>query len=487
MKILFVGLLALAFWAPLPFGSKPPWAWPVLVVGATLLASIWLGGFALGRFELTPAFRRAKWAVGILVLWLAYVAGQFVPLPAQWVELLSPNAFAAHRLVYEAGGSPIPSFLPLSVDAHATRDFWFKSVAYVCVFALTLLVVDSRQRLETLLRALVIFGTLQAMYATVMVLSGLEYGFFIKKFAGLGQATGTFLNRNHLAGYLNICLALGIGLMIAKLGGAFGSSWRERVRSILRLLLGEKTRLRIYLIVMVIGIVMTRSRMGNTAFFASTLIVGVLGLLLMRNAPRTTVYFLVSLVALDVLIVGTWFGVDQVANRINSTEVHLAEKEILPREDREKVAEQTLLYIKDFPLTGSGGGTYYVTFPAYKNEKLVSFYDYTHNDYLQFAAETGLIGLGICAVVVLLAAWQALVALRRRNDPLMRGTAFGVAMAISWLAIHSTVDFNMQIPANALTMSIVLALAWISNAMPGGPDKHATGERRHSGRRGSDT
>ena len=50
----------------------------------------------------------------------------------------------------------------------------------------------------------------------------------------------------------------------------------------------------------------------------------------------------------------------------------------------------------------------------------------------------------------------------------MRGTAFGVALAICWLAIHSTVDFNMQIPANALTMTVMLALAWVVASVRGG-------------------
>jgi hypothetical protein len=146
---------------------------------------------------------------------------------------------------------------------------------------------------------------------------GLNTGSSSRSLSAKAWATGTFINRNHLAGYLNLCLAAGIGLMIAKLGGEATHTWRQWLRSVTRLLLGEKARLRIYLIIMVIALVLTRSRMGNTAFFAGTLIVGTLGLLLMRNAPRSTMLFLASVIALDLLIVGTWFGVDQVAQRIS--------------------------------------------------------------------------------------------------------------------------------------------------------------------------
>lgn len=462
---LFLGLLVLLVWAPLPLGSNRTWAWAILVIGAGVLALAWLVLWLRGRCEITAAFVRARWAQGILALWLLWVGLQLVALPADWLRWLSPAAHQAHAMAAAALGEPLAAALALSLEPHATRDFLLKSVAYAAIFALTLLLVDRRERLDLLLKTLIICGTLQALYASVMVLSGLEYTFLIKKTTGQGNASGTFINRNHLAGYLNLCLAAGIGLMIARLGGDAAHTWRQRLRELARLLLGEKARLRIYLVVMVIGIVLTRSRMGNTAFFASTLIVGTLGLLLMRNAPRSTMLFLTSLVVLDLLIVGTWFGVDQVAQRIRGTEITSNAENVLPTEDRDEVDRAALPYLRDYWLTGSGGGSFYVTFPAYHNERMAGFYDFAHNDYVQITAETGAVGLALCAAVVLAALWQALRAMRRRNDPLMRGTAFAVTMAICWLAIHSAVDFNMQIPANALTMTVLLALAWVASSL----------------------
>lgn len=481
MNSIFYGLLGLIAWAPLPLGSNRTWAWAILVAGSSLLAIAWLVGHLRGRFVVTDAFRRAHWALGVGALWLLYIGLQFVALPAEWVQTLSPRAYEAHATAAGVLGQSIGTTLTLSVDPHATRDFWFKTVAYECMFCLTLLVVDTRQRLELLLKTLVVSGTLQAFYGSIMVLSGLEYGFVIKKFA-TGLVTGTYVNRNHLAGYLNLCLAVGIGLMISKLGGEAIHTWRQRIRSIASLLLGEKTRLRVYLIVMVIGLVLTRSRGGNAAFFASTLIVGAIGLLLMRNAPRSTMFFLVSIVAVDIFVVGTWFGVDQVAKRIQETEVTSKVDNLLPTENRDEVDRLALNYAKDYLFTGSGGGTFYVTFPTYQNRSVVGFFDHAHNDYLQLLTETGVIGLALCILIVLLAAVQALLALRRRNDSLMRGTAFGVMLAICWLTIHSTMDFNMQIPANALTMTVILALAWVAAALRDGGSRDLRKRREHSDR-----
>ena len=121
-------------------------------------------------------------------------------------------------------------------------------------------------------------GTFQAAYGAFMVLSGLELGFFVEKYVGQGVATGTFVNRNHLAGYLVMCLSAGIGLLLSQLATNSAHNWKDRLRRWLRLLLSSKIRLRIYLAIMVIALVLTRARMGNVAFFTALGVAGALAL-----------------------------------------------------------------------------------------------------------------------------------------------------------------------------------------------------------------
>ena len=90
--------------------------------------------------------------------------------------------------------------------------------------------MNSAARLRLLLSVLVFSGTFQAVYGALMVLSGLELGFFVEKYAGLGVATGTFVNRNHLAGYLVMCLAAGTGLLMSQLATDVATSLRDRLR-----------------------------------------------------------------------------------------------------------------------------------------------------------------------------------------------------------------------------------------------------------------
>ena len=103
-----------------------------------------------------------------------------------------------------------------------------------------------------------------------------------------------------------------------------------------------------------------------------------------------------------------------------------------------------------------------MVFPRYRAETIVNFYDHAHNDYAQFASESGLLGLALLGAFVSMSLGAALLAQWRRRDPLMRGMAFACVMGTTAILIHSWVDFNLQIPANALLFMVVLALGWIS-------------------------
>lgn len=473
---LFLGLLLLLVWLPLPLGSNRLWAVSIFEIGVCLLSLLWLVGFRRNRVMPGAAFAGARPVLWLLAAWLLYLVLQQLPLSPTVRQWLSPESLAVYRLAGESG------WAPLSLDSHATFQFWLESAAYAALFALTLLLVNSKVRLVMLGYALVLSGVFQAFYGGVMASSGLDYGFFVKKTAYLGLATGTFVNRNHLAGYLEMALATGIGLLLATTYQQERiHTWRQRLRNLLNLVFSQKMPLRLMLATMVIALVLTRSRMGNTAFFASMLVTGLIALvvfriqsgsavqMLRRRDMRSAVILIASLVVIDILIVGTWFGVEKVAERIAQSSVsHDAE--------RIEVSRNTLDLVKDYPLTGSGGGTFHVAYARYRGEGVTSYYDHAHQDYLEIMADSGIVGIVLLGAIVLVSLWAALNALYRRRDVLMRGMAFSSIMGVVALLIHSTVDFNLQIPANAATFMVMLALAWIALHLDRGT---ARGDEEH--------
>ena len=417
-------------------------------VWAFSLMFLWLIAFMRNQVQTSDTYKKAAPVIGLFLLWLGWILLQIIPLPPVWVASFSPAAFDHHSLVNSS------DLMTLSLDPHATAAGWFKSLAYVLIFILSLLLIHSRRRLRQLAYVVIYSGLFQAVYGSLMTLSGLGYGFFIQNPLALNVTTGTFINRNHFAGYLVMTLSVGIGMMIASLDTESDYTAKQRLRYYLKLILSTKLRLRLYLVMMVIALVLTHSRMGNTSFFASLVIAGGLGLILSRHATRGTIVLLISLIAIDVLIVGAWFGLGKVVERIEET--------TLVTETRDEVDIYVYQQWKDYQWTGSGLGSFYSVFPRYRKEDVRGYYDHTENDYLEFASETGVIGVALLGSVVAMSIYAALMAQYRRRDPLMRGISFTAIMSICAMLIHSTVDFNLQIPANAATFILILSMAWIS-------------------------
>lgn len=461
----FWGLLALLCWAPLPLGSNRVWAIGILVAGALALLA---GAAVCWRNSADRAFarlRRFRLPLGLLAGLVTIAWLQTLPLPAEWVVLLSPELARVRAAVgADAAGAP-------SLDIHQSRIMASLAFAYFSVFLVAVLVVRSRERLETLAQTLVWSGVFQAALGSVLFSVGAQYRIFFVELEHT-RVFGTFVYQNAVAAYLYICLSVGIGLMLARLGseGATPENWRERLSSVLRFVLGSRMRLRLMLVVMVIGLVLTRSRMGNAAFFASMMVVGGAGILLARRMAPATILLLASLVVIDVLVIGTWVGLEKVVERVQETRLTREEgghSESV--EERSQAARAALPWVRDFALTGSGGGTFYASYFRYRPPSSGGrdFVDHAHNDFVQVAGEYGLAGLALMATLVALTLWKCLRVLAVRKSRVPRGMAFGAAMAMVALLIQSTVDFNLQIPANALTIVTVLAMAWIAADLPG--------------------
>lgn len=432
---IFYGFLAVLVWAPLPFASNTPWLSSLLGLSIFVLAFWWLVENIRGKVNVSTASKLSLLPITLLLLWLCLLIFQ---------------------LIFSTTTSPFIS-----------SDFLLRSVALTTFFILALVLIRSRRRLKLLAWTIILSGAFQAFYGSVMTLSGMEYGFFVEKDYYREVATGTFVNRNHLAGYLEMSLAVGIGLLLAELSENTALTLKQKIRNTIQWVLSHKMQLRVLLAVMVVGLVLTHSRMGNSAFFISLIVSGVLWLMLEQKKPKRGVIFLLTtLFVIDVAIVGSWFGIEKVAERLEQTSAM--------SESRDEVVRDSLVYLDDFILTGSGSGTFQFVFPHYRGADIGLDYDYAHNDYIQFAVETGLIGLFLLAMLVIMTMIQSLRLMRKGTYSLHRGMAFASFMAMLALMIHSSVDFNLQIPANALLFMVILSLPWIGETKKSLPKDSAS-------------
>lgn len=420
---LFYYLLAVLVWAPLPLASNRDWS-TRLLAGLLLAGLLWtLLLMLLRHIRVTPALRKA---------WPALLA------------LLAVQAWVGMQLI-----------LDISVEPASTRLALLLGVALTATFFLVLVLVDSRERILAITGVMVGCGVFQAFFASAAMMSDLEQIAFLDKTFERSSASGTYINRNHLAGFLEMNLALGIGMLLAQLHRHPAQTWREFMQRTIDIVLSSKFRLRLYLAIMVVALVLTRSRMGNTAFFSSLMLCGVVGLALQQRLTRSAVIFFVSLLLIDMYIVGNWFGVEEVVERLQNT--------TLDTEKRDEVARDTVVMWRDHFWVGTGADTF---FQAYVYGGYMSpdslYYRHAENDYLEIGSGFGFIGFALLGIAVLTSLWQAVLAQRRRGSRVRQGLGFASMMGITSILIHSFADFNLHIPANSLWFVVLLAFAWVA-------------------------
>lgn len=438
-RSLFAGLCLLILWTPIPLGSNRPWAMSLLQAWSALLAAGLCWQIAKGALTASPALRKSGPAL---------------------IAFAGILAWSVLQLFVTDNTTPVA----LSLQ---------KSLTLALFFLCCLQLLHTRERLEVAAHVVVLGGVFQAVYAVLVTMGGSSFDLLgLKQLTPFKDATtGTFVNRNHLAGYLEMCLATGIGLLMAGLPSSGADiSWRERSRRLLRAMLGGKARIRLFLVIMVIALVMTRSRMGNSAFFISMGISALIGFVIYRKASRSLVILFASMIVIDLLIISTWFGLDKLADRIGQT--HISE------EVRLDVNANAWPWFTEHWLTGTGAGSFGSTFPAYRTADVGPFFDFAHNDYLQILGEYGVVGAAFFFLLVGSSLVVSIQAQLHRKNVMLKGMAFAAMMGIISLMIHASVDFNHQIPANAMLFVLLCAFAWAARHLDSNRGRHAGRARK---------
>jgi O-antigen ligase len=431
-RYLEAGLCALIVVAPLPFGAVGPSGRLTLELLALALTAAW----ALWALRDDVALPPRSVCIALCGL-LAIPAIQLLPIGASLVGAISPGAA---RL--RAGLDPLPD-ATLSLAAGATASALRTGAALVGVVFVTTSVVAARGASKLALTALG-SAAFQGLYGLLVLASGHDRIWNVPKTAYLDSATGTFVNRNHFAGFLAATLPLGVGLVVAAARHASAGVRSRNRRALFDALGADGTKallLGLPLLTGIAGLLLSFSRAGTALGVAA--IAGTAFVALRRRPLRRLA--VIAIVAAIAAVPLFDLGADRLIVRYADTGV-----DFLAVGGRQRVALDTLAMIGSFPVAGCGFGAFTWVYPAFSAPDVKLHYTHAHNDLLQLGAEGGLLALALFAVVLAAAARAAFRALTG-NEPVATGAAFGLAA----LLVHGLVDFNFHIPANAAIAAVL--------------------------------
>lgn len=456
------GLIALAAWTPLPFGSARPWAWGVLAaaVGALVILRA-ASDFITQKVPDVPARIVVPSAVlfALAILWAIYQCLPWSPLALQhpfWSE--------AEKLLPGVAMRPA-----ISIDPESSRTAVLHLVTYAAIFWLSFRCCQRAASAYVLVAAIAAIGTVYAVWGLAVYWSGNNYVLWFAKWAYRGDLTSTFVNRNCYATFTGLALVTLVGLFLGEVVKKM--ALRKSRRMQLRALIESFTVQFIWVIggilICATAVLQTHSRGGASATGA-----GVLGLLVvaglapsLRGPWRKWFALAFALSAVGLLsLSGT-----ETLTRLADTSWDL--------EGRHQIFELTLQAIANNPLVGTGLATFKSIFPTYRTENLPLLVDLAHNDYLGNMLELGIpAALVLFASAFLLMVRCLLGVFQRFRDAIIPCIAVGASLLIS---LESLVDFSMQIPAVATSYFLLLG-AGVAQAVP----THRRGSRRASRERG---
>ena len=454
-KIIEWGILGLIVWTPLAAGSV--YEWTILVIQLAVL--VMMGAYILMKKK--PRMNEGlsfslRWPRYLFFGFIVFLVIQVVPWPKFLVKILSPNTYAFQEL-FTADFSRV-KFMSFSLIPEQTIREGLELLAYFFLGFLIVKTVTKRKQIMRIFYVLVGVGVFQAVYGFIQLFDKSPHILFYKKIHYLGTVTGTFVNRNHLAGYLEMVIPLTIGLILAHIDvfSLAGLKWREKLLRFSEKGFYRNMLLTFGVIIMALAIIFSQSRSGVFLLvFAFILFFGLAGLYSGRVTHRQkwTMGFLKG-TFLAIMFISLYVG-------INATVQRFALDNLLA-EGRPTVWANTMGINADYPVFGSGLGTFASLYPAYEETwKQTSFFSHAHNDYLEYLAELGVLGMILLCGVILFLLVRSFLVWRERRHPEVKGLALGGMIAVVLMLIHSIGDFNLHIPANMLLFSVVLSLTFV--------------------------
>jgi O-antigen ligase len=471
-------LICLFIFTPVAYGSMDVWAFSLMELGILLIISLYAIQAIFFHVSGNPAFRppnadaytqgairfsavKKKFSAFPFILlsfFLALILFQLIPLPSGVVKILSPKTFELRQLLSctklslppSSISTSFPSSGPLSLFPFATQVEFFKWLSLIGFFLFLVYggLLDDTRIKNRLIIVIMLMGAGEAFYGMIEFFSGHRHILFLDDSFSISSVTGTFINKNYFAGYLLMVIPLSMGFLLSRLAAQRNHfyGWRQRLSSFD----GKNLLIGFGIILMVLGLLFSASRMGIISLLISFSLLGIL--FRDRQKGKRLSKTSILLIGLALLWAG-WIGLDAIISRFLSAPEDFKMRWMLWGD--------TLRILKDFPVFGSGLGTFPHIFPMYRSFHIQGIFTHAENDFLQFISDVGLLGFGMLLIAFIFFLSKAVSRIRSMSpaDSSLRYIGLGSLVGMFALMFHSVVERNIQIPANAFLFTFIFSLA----------------------------
>src|SRR4030042_4546271 len=403
-KIIFTIFIFILIFSPLAFGTVEPWS--LTIMETFSIFSLFL--LLIRNLKYKDTFLYEIPGIIPLTLFLAYILIQLIPLPSGIIKIVSPETYNLYKetiLINE----PL-TWVSLSINKKATLMEFFRITAYVAFYILTMQLLTKKDILKKTITVIVVFASLVSFLGILQHILSNNKIFWLRELTQGGTPFGPYVNRNHYAGLMEMIFPLVLGLFLFYKPHVTYRSFREKITEIFNrpttniyILLGFSA------ILIATSIFLTLSRSGIVSLCLSMIFFG--AMVLERGTSRKRGIIIIIIFVLIVLSVG-WFGWDPIFERferIRNAEGDISEQRLVIWKDSKNI-------IKDFPLTGTGFGSFINIYPKYRTISGDVIADHAHNDYLELFSDGGIIAFLIFAWFLMALSFKSYKVFLKRRD-----------------------------------------------------------------------
>ena len=383
------------------------------------------GVITFGAVEPWSLFGLQAIAAGLLVLWAALQLATgaelvFSPLymPMALFAGLVSAQLALHRTAY----------------TYMTRSACLNYLAYAMLLVVAVHMLRSADDVKRLAGSLTAAGFLVALFAVIQDLTSKGEIYWMVPVRGASFIFGPYVNHNHYAGLMEMLAPFPLVL-----------SMMEELTPPKRVLLAFAG------VFMASTIFLSLSRGGMTAFGFEVLFLA--AVLWWKNASRRSAAIFAA-VCLLILLFLLWLGGKNLVQRFVSFKTDEASYHT-----RLQIARDSIPMIKARPLVGWGLGTFTTVYPKYRTFYATVFINAAHNDYVQLLTETGALGFAAVLGFLVVVYVRGFRKLRGPGLDVTQAATLAALLGVTGILVHSFVDFNLQIPANAAMFCVLAAVA----------------------------
>jgi O-antigen ligase/tetratricopeptide (TPR) repeat protein len=436
-----------------------------LYCGLAILLLLWAGRVVLGG---AFTWKKCPVSLGLAGLFL-FGLWQLAPLSQPWLEALSPGTARLTRELLPAApevlpfgegavASPLSAGRTISLHPAQTRLEVLRLLAVLLLFAVVRNNCASLAALRRLAVVALVNGFLLALFGLAQFFSAPPQTVYWT-IPVLNNPFGPFVCKNHFPFYLNLCIGLGVGLLLFLRRPATGpgraSNLEARPGLLGNLLELLQTPGVLWvagaLAVMIVSVAFSLSRGGISTLVAAAGVCVALRFLQTRRVSLSAAGLLIGAVVVGLL---AWLGLGLVQARMATVWRGDALEDV-----RFSLWRDIVTAVKDFPVWGTGYGTFLYVELTYRSrpEYPISGWDSAHNEYLEALIEGGLVRLLLSLVIIGLVYRCCWRASRRLAGQPEQGLVLGGLFAFTTVVLHSFVDFGLHIPSITLLTTVLTA------------------------------